>query len=334
MRSFDIGACCPLALTVSVVGLLGLAAMHVSPSAGADAAKPLAPAGERALKAGDSFRECNDCPEMVLVPAGSFTMGSPLNEAGRDADEGPQHVVTLAQPFAVAKFEVTVRQFAAFATETGHDAGPSCWTFEDGKGEERADRSWRNPGFVQDGSHPAACLNWHDAAAYASWLAGKTGKPYRLLTEAEWEYSARAPTTSGAATRYSFGDDDDALCRNGNGPDHAARRIKGAGDWAAFACDDGFAYTAPVGSFPPNAFGLHDVHGNVWEWTQDCYHASYDGAPANGAAWLSGDCSRHVLRGGSWTFAPTDLRVANRSGDVSDDRGTNYGMRVARTLAP
>jgi len=187
-------------------------------------AAPLSAAEECALKPKDSFRECANCPELVVVPAASFTMGSPESEKDRRNDEGPQHRVTIGKPFAVGKFHVTVDQFAAFVAETGYDAGSKCRTFEDGKVEERSGRSWRNPGFAQSGSHPAVCLSLNDAKAYMDWLARKTGKTYRLLTEAEWEYAARARIEPAAYSRYSFGDDENDLCRYGNGADRPRER--------------------------------------------------------------------------------------------------------------
>jgi formylglycine-generating enzyme required for sulfatase activity len=183
------------------------------------AVAPLSASEERALKPKDSFTECSNCPEMVVLPPGSFTMGSPPSEANRDNDEGPQHQVTLARPFAVAKFHITVDQFAVFASETGDDARARCsaFDFEIGKWAAKQELSWRSPGYHQKGSHPVVCLNWNDAKAYADWLAHRTGKPYRLLTEAEWEYAARAQTAPGTYPRYSFGNDDRTLCRYGNG---------------------------------------------------------------------------------------------------------------------
>ena len=161
-------------------------------------------------------------------------MGSPPNETGRSDHEGPQHIVTIAQPFAVGRLAVTVDQFADFAADTRHDMGSTCRTLEGGKTEERQGRSWRDPGFSQTGSHPVACINFGDAEAYVEWLSAKSGKTYRLLTEAEWEYAARAGTT----TRFSFGDDEKNLCRYGNGADVSARRsIPGLGQSAT--CSDG-----------------------------------------------------------------------------------------------
>ena len=277
----------------------GLAAPVVAPAASdpcggavtdsfaARCAAPLTAAQERGLKPKNSFKECAQCPEMVVVPAGSFTMGSPENEKGRGKDEGPQHTVTIGKPFAVGKFHVTVDQFAAFVAATGYDAGFKCWTVEGGgKVEERSGRSWRNPGFAQAGSHPAVCLSWNDAKAYVDCLARTTGRPYRLLTEAEWEYAARARIAPGKYPRYSFGDDEKDLCRFANGIDWKARdTIDGAKNWTTAPCDDGYAYTSPIGSFAANSFGLYDMQGNAWQWTADCYHDSYNAAPADGSAW-------------------------------------------------
>jgi formylglycine-generating enzyme required for sulfatase activity len=307
------------------------APVTVAPTSGAGSV--LSPAGERALKPKDTFEECKNCPEMIVVPAGSFTMGSAASEPGRNADEGPQHTVTFTRQFAVGRFAVTVDEFSAFVKETGYDAGSSCWTFEGGKDAERQGRSWRDPGFDQAGSHPAACVNWNDAKAYASWLSRKTGKDYRLPTEAEYEYGTRARTSPGPAPRYFFGDNEASMCRYGNGADQTAKdTIPGADKWIIFPCSDGYAYTAPVGSFLPNGFGLYDMHGNIFSWTEDCYHDSYSGAPTDGTAWRAGDCSSRVLRGGSWNLYPGYLRSAVRASNNPDVRYMSYGFRLVRTL--
>jgi formylglycine-generating enzyme required for sulfatase activity len=310
-----------------------------SPGAPAPAlarAQALAPERERALKAKDSFRECDICPEMVVMPLGSFTMGSPKNEVRhRDEREGPQHVVTFKRPFAVGKFEVTVDQFAAFVKETGYDAGSQCETLEDGNTTDRNDRSWRNPGYAQEGSHAAACLSWYDAKTYTVWLSAKTGKSYRLLSEAEWEYVARARTTPGSAPKYSFGDDEGELCAHANGADEIAKKAV-PGIRYATSCSDGYPYTAPVGSFQANGFGLHDMHGNVKEWTEDCRNRddeSYRGAPADGSVWTHRGCDGRFIRGGSWKRDARFLRAAERSWSVEDDRESDHGFRVARTLS-
>lgn len=307
--------------------MLGLLVLGLGGPAAAQA--PLAPDAERVLKPGESFRECDICPEMVVVSSGTFAMGSPEGEKDRAADEGPLHPVTIGRSFALGKFEVTVDQYAAFVQETGHDAGSSCDVWRDGTWEERRGYSFRNPGFAQTGAHPVACPSWDDAQAYLAWLSRKTGKAYRLPTEAEWEYAARA----GAATRFSFGDDAADYCRHGNGADQAARReVPGAAAWSVLACDDSHAYTAPVGSYAANAFGLHDMLGNVFEWVEDCWHDGYAGAPADGSAWTGGDCATRVERGGAWGYPPDYLRAAVRGRQAPAYRYVNQGIRAARTL--
>jgi sulfatase modifying factor 1 len=277
----------------------------------------------------NSFKDCSDCPEMIVVPAGTFRMGSAAGEKGRPADgrEGPQHEVTIGRSFAVGKFHVTVDQFAAFVSATGYEAGSECFVREGSRGGIKQDRSWRNPGFFQTGSHPAVCLNLMDARAYVDWLAGKTGRAYRLLTEAEWEYAARGHSTGS----YSFGNKEKNLCRYGNGVDRAARNtlVDLRGSSQAALCDDGYAYTSPVGTFATNGFGLYDMQGNAWQWTEDCWHANYIGAPSDGSAWLLGDCSRYVLRGGAWSSLPTGLRAASRLSSDSLYRASFFGLRVA-----
>jgi len=251
---------------------------------------------ERALKPGATFKECaEDCPEMVVVPAGDFMMGSPPNEVGHDSDEGPQHKVVFARPFAVSKFEVTFDDWDACVAYGDCDPHVS-------------DSGWGR------GPQPVINVSWGDAKRFVAWLSMVTGRTYRLLTEAEWEYAARAGTT----TAYFWGDE--------IGKDNANCSRCGS-RW-----DD--RQTAPVGSFPANAFVLHDMHGNVWEWAEDCIHYTYKGAPTDGSAWIAGgDCSRRVVRGGSWDHDPWYLRSAERGGYASGDRYDHLGFRVARTLA-
>jgi formylglycine-generating enzyme required for sulfatase activity len=288
----------------------------------------VAAAAERCLKRGDIFKDCENCPEMVVIPAGKFTMGSPSGEKDRFDNEVPQHSVTIGAAFAVGKFAVTRGQFAAFVKDTGYDAGSKCRTFENGKGEERSSRSWRNPGFGQDDTHPAVCLSWNDAKAYVAWLSRKTGQGYRLLTEAEFEYASRAGTT----TRYWFGDDESGLCANVNGADQTAKKSIAGMTWPVAPCSDGNAYTAPVGSFAANDFGLYDMSGNAWAWTEDCYHDSYASAPNDGSAWTSESCEYRVRRGGAWADSPRNLRAAARFRDQPGNRIVLTGFRVARTL--
>jgi formylglycine-generating enzyme required for sulfatase activity len=310
----------------------------VTVSLSARSAQPLSAAEECSLKPKDIFKECAKCPEMVVVPAGSFTMGSPPYEQGLYNDvisEKPQHEVTLTRPFAVGKFHVTVDQFAAFVAETGYDTGSICVVHETGAWALGRGRSWRVPGFAQNGSHPALCLSWNDAKAYVNWLAIKTHKAYRLLTEAEWEYAARGQTQPGAYPRYFFGNDENDLCRYVNGADQTTRSAEpGAKNWAVAPCSDGYARTSPVGSFPANDFGLYDMLGNAWQWTEDCSNDNYFGAPTDGSAWTYQNCSRHVLRGGAWDDNPPSVRSAVRFRILGTERGTTLGFRVARTLAP
>jgi formylglycine-generating enzyme required for sulfatase activity len=318
-------------LVIACLISCGVAGLWASLVSARVAAQPLTADQERGLKPADVFRECDDCPEMVVVPAGSFVMGSPADESGRKGDEGPQHPVTIRRPFAIAKFETKIDQFQAFVRETAYDAGSRCLTWEDGKVEERAGRSWSNPGFSQNGAHPVTCLSWADAKAYVAWLSRKLGKDYRLLTEAEGEFGARAGTMS----RFYFGNDATPLCRYANGLDlTASSAIAGVDPRGAGTCSDGYAYTAPVGSFAANGFGLHDMLGNVQEWVEDCSHENYNAAPADGSAWISGDCGHRVVRGGSWASPAAFLRSANRN--VSTPPGVRLnviGVRVARTLA-
>ena len=259
----------------------------------------LSAAEERVLKPKDVVRECVDCPAMVVLPAGTFTMGSPDSEAGRFSDEGPQHDVRIAAPFAVGKFDVTKDEFAAFVKDTGYNSMGS---------------GWQNPGFTQTGSDPVVKVSWGDANAYAKWLSTKTSATYRLLSESEWEYAARAGTT----TAYFWGD---AVGKNN-------ANCNGCGSpW-----DN--KQTSPVGSFAPNAFGLYDMHGDVWQWVQDCYRDSYNGAPNDGSPIDSGECGRRVFRGGSWYSLPRGLRATDRDGFSPSNRYIGLGFRVARTLPP
>ena len=274
----------------------------------------------RALKPGSgaSFRDrlvdgqpCPTCPEMVVVPAGDVLMGSPEKERGHSDSESPQHPVTIANPFAVGKFLVTRGEFAAFVKETGYQAEGGCVVWNGSEWKRQPDRSWRSPSVLeQDDRHPVACVNWHDAKAFAAWLSKKVGRAYRLLTEAEHEYAARAKT----ATRYSFGDDEAWLS-----------------EYAWFEANSGGA-THPVGEKKPNGFGLFDMHGNVLAWCEDIWHRSYQGAPDDGSAWQTGDTPIRILRGGSWQRNANGLRSASRSSSSPDARYSDVGFRVARGL--
>lgn len=285
----------------------------------------------QAMRPGHVFRDCEDCPEMVVVPAGSFTMGSPESEEGRYKSEGPQRRVTISGAFAVGRYEVTRSEFGRFVKATGRSMGGSCWIYENGKWEARSGRGWRNPGFRQTGRDPVACVDWKDAKAYVAWLSRETGKDYRLLTEAEWEYAARAGTRT---SRY-WGDGETGQCAHANGADRTLKARDSKRKRKTASCSDGHAKTAPAGSFSANGFGLHDMSGNVSEWVEDCWHDSYSGAPSDGSAWTTGgNCDRRVLRGGSWNDYPGNLRSAYRPWDGTGFRSGSDGFRVARTLAP
>lgn len=285
------------------------------------------------FKAKAEFKDCDSCPTMVVLPPGSFTMGSQKNET-INHDEEPRHDVIFNRPFAVGKFHVTVYQFETFVNATGYDAGSSCWVQEGGTWKEKKGYSWRRPGYPQTGDHPVACVNWNDAMAYAAWVSQQTGKRYRLLTEAEWEYAARGQTTSGDYPKYFFGESVVDMCRYGNVADRSLKNETGDDDNSRYLdCSDGAVYTSPVGSYSANDFGLYDMHGNLPQWVADCYHDSYKGAPKDGSAWISGNCRLRVLRGDSWNSNPGSLIDASRGKGTPEVRGV-AGFRLARTLNP
>jgi formylglycine-generating enzyme required for sulfatase activity len=296
-------------------------------------ARALSQPEECGLKARDAFRECADCPEMVMVPPGELLMGSNRNDIDNGiaaANEGPQHKAIVRQAFAVGRFEVTRDQYAAFVKNSGYRGGERCFTFENNIPQERGNRSFLNPGFVQDGTHPAICVSWTDAKAYVEWLSRTTGKSYRLLSETEFEYVARAGTTS----RYGFGNDPAEICNFANGADQSAKSAGLPGSTPYMSCKDRYPFTAPVGSYPANAFGLHDLIGNVWEWTEDCFASDYASAKPDSSARIEAGCSAHTLRGGDWFSTEASLRPAARAKAGADARHDDIGFRVARTLAP
>jgi formylglycine-generating enzyme required for sulfatase activity len=268
----------------------------------------------------------------VEIPGGSFMMGS--NDG--DADEQPVHPVSIA-PFQLMTTEVTKGQFAKFVAATGYrtdaekNAGgkDGCYVESSpGKGDwgYQKGKYWNNVVYSERDNQPVVCISHNDATAFIEWLNRDSAERYRLPTEAEWEYAARAGSTG----KYSFGDSESALCSHANGADLSAKRQYSG--WTTSDCTDDHVYTAPVGSFQANAFGLYDMHGNVWEWTQDCWKEDYKNAPSNGRAITDGDCARRVLRGGSWLGKPIGLRSAYRNGDGTDDRDGRFGLRLARDL--
>jgi formylglycine-generating enzyme required for sulfatase activity len=285
-----------------------------------------------------SFRDCDLCPEMVEIPEGSFLMGSPAHEQGRDETEGPQRRVSIRR-FAAGEFDVTRGQWAGFVAATNRATTDGCfWTGRTGsKPDPRG--SWRSLGFPQDDNHPVVCVTWSDAQAYAAWLSQRTGRPYRLLTEAEWEYAARA----GTATPFPWGSTASHEDANYGSDDCCKGLASGRDRWE---------YTSPVGSFPANAFGLHDMQGNVLQWVQDCF-ALYKGLSTDGSAYetdvtltsevpfpnMAGtsSCAYRIVRGGDWGDPPRMLRSAFRNfgpgpgSTLRDYRSGGVGFRVART---
>jgi formylglycine-generating enzyme required for sulfatase activity len=251
-------------------------------------------------KPGEVFRDIDEpwCPELVVIPAGSFVMGSPETEDGRSPAEGPQHEVRLAQPFALGRYLVNFEEYDHFCAES--------------KRREPTGQGWGR------GRRPVINVSWEDAQAYCAWLRRQTGQPYRLPSEAEWEYACRAGTTTPFWTGETISTEQANY--DGNYTYRAGRKSEYR------------ARTTPVDTFKANPWGLHDMHGNVWEWCEDCWNDSYHRAPTDGSAWLKGDCSRRVVRGGSWSAHPTGLRSAIRLRHEPVNQMGYLGFRISRRL--
>ena len=247
-----------------------------------------APAGAGfPVQVGQSFRDCPECPEMVVIPAGRFQMGSPAHEKGRYSNEGPQRDVTLRKPLAVGRFEITFAEWDACVAARGCSHRPN-------------DRGWGR------GRQPVMDVSWEDAQQYVLWLRERTGRQYRLLTEAEWEYAARAGTFSAFVTGHTIHETEANHAHKVNRP-------------------------SPAGSYAPNRFGLHDMQGNVWEWVQDCLERSYNNAPLDASEpVVTPGCAWRAMRGGSWSNAASFLRSATRHGFAAVTRRDDTGFRVAR----
>ncbi|MGA2841259.1 MAG: formylglycine-generating enzyme family protein [Steroidobacteraceae bacterium] len=251
------------------------------------------------------FRDCDGAPEMIALRGGRYRMGDLIGDGL--TYERPAHDVQI-EPVALGRFEVTNAEWKVCVTAGVCSAS-------------------HFPGDDQHGRYPVAGVSWTQAKAYVDWLAARTGKPYRLPAEAEWEYAARA----GGTDRYSWGSFEADACSHVNLLDASGQRRHPEWYWAE-RCDDHFAEAAPVGSFPPNAWGFHDMLGNVWEWVADCWHSDYSDAPADGSAWLSDSCRKRVSRGGGWGNNLRALRLSSRDGDVSDTYSDGLGFRIARTM--
>lgn len=249
--------------------------------------------------AGTELQDCPECPVMVVMPAQTFVMGSPESEQGRSKNEGPQLTVAVVPGLAISKHEVTFTQWDACVADGG------CERYAN-------DNGWGR------GNRPVINVMWYDAQAYALWLSAKTLKTYRLLSEAEWEFAAKG----GANTTYSWGTTASHEHANYGTDECCGGHVEGRDLW--------LESTAPVGSFPANALGLHDLSGNVWEWVEDCWHESHDGRPPDSSPRLTGDCNLRIMKGGSWASMPVRIRGSFRDAYPPGDRGTIIGFRVAR----
>ena len=266
------------------------------------------------------FKDCSDCPEMVVVPAISFTMGSPEDEPERPTVGETQIAIRIERPFAVGRYAVTRAEFEAFVRTTKHETQGGCHATTSFGWEQRADLNWKSPGFPQDDFHPVVCLNWNDANAYVQWLKETTNKGYRLLSETEREFVAR----TALPTPFWWGSTISTEQANYNGNyayNHGPTGENRKG-------------TVRVDSFISNPWGLYNVHGNVWEWTADCWNESNIGNPGTGEPRETGECNLRIVRGGSWFSKPSALRAAFRFKDEISDRSVNGGFRVARDLSP
>jgi formylglycine-generating enzyme required for sulfatase activity len=274
----------------------------------------------------DTYRACQQCPEMVAVPKGTFKIGSTeFNE-----DEQPVKDISI-NAFAVSRFEITVAEYKQFIDEMNFKESSPCLTMgEDGSWFFNQEAAWNNVGFEQDDNHPVVCVSWTGAKAYIKWLNTKLkdGAPkFRLLTESEWEYAAKA----GSHTTFWWGSNEQDFCKYTNGVDATAFAIYP--HWKlAGKCDDGFVYTAPVGHFnKPNAFGLQDMIGNVWEWVEDCYVDNFKALANNGEAQTSEPCEKRVFRGGAWgDYGSFYLRSTYRGAWAGDGAFANIGFRIAQ----
>jgi len=305
-------------IALVLAGALGLAGCATMP----------AKAPTEASRAGTVFRDCALCPAMVVVPPGRFLMG--VDGGEKDRYEGPVREVRIGRPFAAGRYEVTQGEYAAFVNATGHVGGQGCnvWRSATRTLERDATLDWRNPGYGRPprDDEPVACISWNDAQAYVAWLRATSGEPYRLLTEAEWEYVARA----GSQTRFPWGEDPELACRYANVYDASA--ADPGIPWSATRCADGYPTIAPVGRFASNAFGLYDTIGNVWEWVEDCYAMPYPAQPVDGSAQSTVGCDRRGSRGGAWRTEVVRQRAAFRGRDPATLLSGIFGMRVARDL--
>lgn len=284
-----------------------------------------------AQSAPTSFIDCENCPEMIAIPSGKAMIGAEPYEANRKRGDVGLRQVTIDYQFAVGKTEVTRGQYRQFMKETGHlmaVAGCNTWSRTRIMGYV-PNHNWDNPGYPQQDSHPVVCVSHVDATAYAKWLTIRTGKPYRLLSSTEFEYATRAGTRG----PWFWGSANADACKYANVGDQIFRR---SFDQApTFNCDDGYEHTAPVAKYEPNDWGLYDMLGNVWEWTDDCLHRDLTKIPTDGRPWLeedNGECERRIPRGGSWVSGTDWVRAAAQAGDPAIYHSQLLGFRVGLTL--
>jgi formylglycine-generating enzyme required for sulfatase activity len=301
---------------------------HTHPIVRPQPSQPASPTAQvaepSAAKPGTVIRDCADCPSVTVLPAGQFEQGADASERSAPGLEKPRHRVRINYPFAISTTDITVEDFQKFVAAGGRDV-QGCETY-DGEWKHRPAASWADPGFAQSEHHPVTCISWNDAVAYAEWLSAKSGHRYRLPSASEWEYAARA----GDESARSWSADATAVCANANVADRSAeRRFPG---WAVFPCDDGYVYTAPAGSFHPNALGLQDMLGNVLVWTEDCWQADYVGSPSDGSPRVEGDCREHEVRGASWFTAPAAVSASYRNHFAADYRTSSLGFRLVREV--
>ncbi|AIG00691.1 protein PvdO [Pseudomonas fluorescens] len=287
-------------LTPTLLKSLALAALMTGLAPSAQAAAPPKP--------GTVFKDCKHCPEMVVLPTGTFKMGTPDDEVGRQPDEGPIHDVTFAKPVAISRFQVLAGEWDSYIQETGYKMPD---------GDDRPGRQCTagKPTYKTSPKHPAVCMDFAEANAYVAWLSKKTGKQYRMVSESLREYAARGGTSGPFPFPFDEGKEY-SIAKHAN----------------TYGPADGYSYTAPAGSYAPNAFGVYDMHGNVYEWVEDCENDSYVGAPSDGSAWLTGQCEVRQIRGNDWGEAPVFSRSGNRNNLYPNVRGDWLGFRVARDL--
>jgi len=310
VRRWIWAAAAALLLVACLYALLGAHHASKDVAAGAAVAAP-----------GTVLRDCPTCPLMTILPAGHFQQGG---STGASAFELPQHAVVIGRPFGMSTDEVTVAEFQEFITAVPRDMS-GCTTY-DGQWQAHPEANWLAPGFEQSPTHPVTCVSWDDAVAYAAWLSQRTGHQYRLPSASEWEYAARA----GGENPSPWSADGSQACLDANVADQsAAERFPG---WNVFSCSDHYVTTAPVGSFRANAFGLHDLFGNVFEWVEDCWSDDYENAPTDGLAMVTSGCAEHEMRGGSWFSAPRYVTASYRNRFAHDYRSSSVGIRLVRVV--